>query len=194
METGGLHESSWQIGDGHKKKRVLHEQRSSSTWHWFSFSTRVWLSAYSAEDIVTMTWRNTGTCVTQCSGWKFPVGIFSVLTDLPAKGHITHQAPESYDIGSQIGTPYHIPPWLLRTNNLGAGAPLASWSDLCTEPKEESSYSLLNGPRDVPWPWAHQVAISSSTSTAWRCEAFPPTGPFPGAAEPSRRISVTWRR
>lgn len=46
------------------QKRVLHEQRSSSTWHWFSFSTRVWLSAYSAEDIVTMTWRNTGTYVT----------------------------------------------------------------------------------------------------------------------------------
>jgi hypothetical protein len=52
------------------------------------------------EDIVTLTW-NTGICVTVF--WKeISHCIFSVLTDLPAKRHITHQSPETYNIGSGI--------------------------------------------------------------------------------------------
>lgn len=188
MESGGLHESSWQIGDGHKKESCT--SRGALPLGIDFLSVPVSGSLHILRRTLSQWHGGTQVHMSQCSGWKFPVGIFSVLTDLPAKGHITHQAPESYDIGSRIGTSYHIPPWLLRSNNLA----LASWSDLCTEPKEESGYSLLNGPRDVPWPWARQVAISSSTSTAWRCEAFPPTGPFPGAAEPSHRVSVTRRR
>lgn len=114
------------------------------------------------------------------SGRKSPIGIFSVLTDLPAKRHITHQAPESYDL-----LPYTLLFGSCASTTWGISGTL-KWPLRWAQDERLLSAEHHAGRRPLSEPC--QVAISSSTSIAWRCEGFP-LGRS-GAAEPSERIGT----